>query len=230
MSDTKRYDVISLGIDQGIANIGYAVTGLKDGKEVLLQSGTFKTTTKHEFAVRMKMIYEFINDLLDTYNVKVMGMEKLFFNPVQGKNRNKSADIMRTNMVTGILFLLASQHNKRIFDYTPGTVKKYVAGHGHAPKEQVLEHVQGLAERSGIIIKTEHEADAIAISLTALKQYLENRLNESNQVVQATKTKKSKKTDKAGLLPVKVRVRENKASKARERQRNIRKGVDKHGE
>lgn len=185
-----------MGIDQGIANIGYAVTGLKGGKEILLQSGTFKTTTKHEFPVRMKMIYEFINGLLETYNVEVIGMEKLFFNPAQGNNRNKSADIMRTNMVTGILFLLASQHNKAIFDYTPGTVKKYVAGHGHAPKEKVLEHVQGFAERSGIFIKSEHEADAIAISLTALKQFLESRRPAST--VKAVKEK---------VLPLKITVR-----------------------
>lgn len=218
MTEKTGYDVISLGIDQGIANIGYAVTALKDGKEILLQSGTFKTTTKHEFPVRMKMIYEFINDLLETYNVKVMGMEKLFFNPVQGKNRNKSADIMRTNMVTGLLFLLASQHNKQIFDYTPGTVKKYVAGHGHAPKELVLEHVQGLAERSGINIKTEHEADAIAISLTALKQYLENRHIDFTKPVKKKKTRKSTIGKEGDSLPLKVLVRESKASKARKRQ------------
>lgn len=169
------YDVIALGIDQGIANVGYAVTGLKDGKETLLRSGTLKTTTKLEFPQRLEMIYEFINELLNTYNVDVIGMEKLFFNPVQKMGRNKSADIMRTNMVTGLLFLVASQHQKLIWDYTPGTVKKYVAGHGQAPKELVEEHVKALAERSGITILTEHQADAIAISLTALKQFLVGR-------------------------------------------------------
>lgn len=225
MSPKTRYDVISLGIDQGIANIGYAVTGLKDGKEFLLQSGTFKTTTKHEFPVRIKMIYEFINELLQTYNVEVMGMEKLFFNPVQGNKRNKSADIMRTNMVTGVLFLLASQYNKRIFDYTPGTVKKYVAGHGHAPKELVMEHVQGFAEKSGITIKTEHEADAIAISLTALKQFMESRYPVLKKP--AKTKKKAKKSDEGIVLPMKVVVRESKRGKKAQLKR---KGVDKDGE
>lgn len=169
----NEYDYISLGIDQGIANIGYAVTGIKDGEETIIRSGTFKTTTKHEFEKRLEMIYEFIKGILQTYNVNVMGLEKLFFNPQQGNQRNKSADIMRTNMVTGLVFLLASQHNKTVFDYTPGTVKKYVAGHGHAPKEKLRENVEQLALNSGIVIKTDHEADAIGISLTALKQYLE---------------------------------------------------------
>lgn len=224
MSGATEYDLISLGIDQGIANIGYAVTGLKDGVEVLLQSGTFKTTTKHEFPDRMKLIYEFINGLLETYNVKVMGMEKLFFNPAQGKTRNKSADIMRTNMVTGLLFLLASQHHKRIFDYTPGTVKKYVAGHGHADKELVLEHVQGLAERSGVLIKSEHEADAIAISLTALKQYVEWVKSGMATIVQSKKRKKQAKASSPGNI--KIRKRKARWLLAIEKQG---KGVDTHG-
>lgn len=167
------YDAISLGIDQGIANVGYAVVGIKNGVEVLLHSGTFTTTTKYEFPKRLELIYEFINELTGTYNVNVIGMEKLFFNPVQAKGRNKSASIMQTNMATGLIFLLASQQGKPIFDYTPGTVKKQVAGHGHAPKELVEAHVKALADRSGILIKTEHQADAIAIALTALKQFLD---------------------------------------------------------
>lgn len=175
MPEKSPYDVIALGIDQGIANVGFAVTGLKDGEETVLRSGTLKTTTKLEFPQRLEMIYEFINELLKTYNVDVIGMEKLFFNPAQKMGRNKSADIMRTNMVTGLLFLLASQHEKVIWDYTPGTVKKFVAGHGQAPKELVEAHVKALAEKSGITITTEHQADAIAISLTALKQWLVGR-------------------------------------------------------
>lgn len=171
----QEYDYIALGVDQGIANIGYSVTGISGKKEVVIRSGTFKTTTKHEFKERLKMIYEFIKDLIETYNVDVIGLEKLFFNPKQKGDgmRNKSADIMRTNMVSGLIFLLASQYKKVVFDYTPGTVKKYVAGHGHASKEKLREHVEELAVSSGIVIKTEHEADAIGISLTALKQFIE---------------------------------------------------------
>lgn len=192
MRKAREYDVIALGIDQGIANIGYAVTGLKDGKEVAIHSGTFTTTTKHEFPKRLEMIYGFINELIGTYNVDVIGMEKLFFNPAQQKGRNKSADIMRTNMVSGLIFLLASQHRKPIFDYTPGTVKKYVAGHGHATKDDVIEHVERLALSSGLTLTTDHEADAIAISLTALKQYVEEMMRFASGVEKPKKTKKLK--------------------------------------
>lgn len=199
------YDIVSLGIDQGIANVGYALTGLKNGKEEVLFSGTFKTTTKHEIPQRLKMIYEFINTLLETYHIDVMGMEKLFFNPVQVNGRNKSASIMKTNLVTGIIFLLSSQHQKHIFDYTPGTVKKYVAGHGHASKEQVLAHVEEFASRSGFVIKTDHQADAIAISLTALKQYMEEVLRVRH-VTDNTKPKQPKQPKLKTKVFTKTRI------------------------
>ena len=204
MRESEKYDVLSLGIDQGIANIGYAVTGLKNGKEDVLLSGTFRTTTKHEFPQRLEMIYEFINTLIGKYHVNVIGMEKLFFNPVQSGGRNKSASIMKTNMVTGLIFLLASQHQKCIFDYTPGTVKKYVAGHGHASKELVLENVNVLASRSGILVRTDHEADAIGISLTALKQYVEEMLRRKREAENPKPLPKPKKP-KAKVI-IKMRI------------------------
>lgn len=174
------YEVISLGIDQGIANVGFGLTTLdQEGEEIILHSGVFTTTTKHSEEKRLQLIYEFINELIGLYNVKVIGLEKLFFNPAvkteKGKGRNKSAAIMRTQMVSGIIFLSASVHELPIADYTPGTVKKYVAGHGRASKDDVIKHITEIAERSGIKLKTNHEADAIGISLTALHKYIEEK-------------------------------------------------------
>lgn len=177
------YEVISLGIDQGIANVGFGLTALdQEGNEVILHSGVFRTTNKHSEEKRIQLIYEFINELIRSYNVKVIGLEKLFFNPAvktaEGKSRNKSAAIMRTQMVTGVIFLSASMHSLPIADYTPGTVKKYVAGHGRASKDDVIKYITKIAKECGITLKTDHEADAIGISLTALHKYLEEKTEE----------------------------------------------------
>lgn len=177
--DTNDYSVISLGIDQGIANVGYGLTTINDdGEEIILHSGVFKTTTKHIEQERIRLIYQFINDLVDSYNVKVIGLEKLFFNPAKtgdGVRKNKSADMLRTQLVSGVIYLIAGQHGLPIADYTPGTVKKCVAGHGRASKDEVILKVKVIAERCGFTLKNEHQADAIGISLTALRKCLEEQ-------------------------------------------------------
>lgn len=177
--DANDYSVISLGIDQGIANVGYGLTTINDdGEEIILHSGVFKTTTKHIEQERIRLIYQFINNLVDSYNVKVIGLEKLFFNPAKtgdGVRKNKSADMLRTQLVSGVIYLIAGQHGLPIADYTPGTVKKFVAGHGRASKEEVIAKVKVIAERCGFTLKNEHQADAIGISLTALRKYLEEQ-------------------------------------------------------
>lgn len=176
-SAMRGENVISLGIDQGIANVGFGLTTLDEhGEEMILFSGVFKTTSKHREEKRIRMIYEFINELILSYNVKVIGLEKLFFNAVQkNTGRNKSASILRTQMVSGAIYLLAGIHEIPISDYTPGTVKKYVAGHGRASKEDVMKHINEIAQRSGIELTSDHQADAVGISLTALHKFIESQ-------------------------------------------------------
>lgn len=181
MKRVNKSSVISLGIDQGIASCGYAVVEISEcGSVNILKSGTLKTAAKLGMPTRIEKIYDCITSMVDDYDISIMGCERLFFNPIQknasgGKGRNKSASIMYTNMITGVLYLLAQQKNLPIKDFTPGTVKKAVTGNGRATKEEVISRVN---EISGNLkpIKTEHESDAIAIAITAIRH-----LNEENK-------------------------------------------------
>lgn len=169
------YSIFAIGVDQGIANCGIALVELTASDEVIvLKSGTIKTSSDKELSMRISTIYQIINQLCNDYNVSILGCEKLFFSPAQksttnGKGRNKSASIVYTNMATGVLYLLAGENHLHIKEFVPGTVKKYVAGHGRASKEDVKEAVIGIVEKLDKAIETEHEADAIAIGITAVK-------------------------------------------------------------
>lgn len=166
--------MIALGIDQGYANLGYSVVE-DDGEHChLLLSGTIKTKSDDKFENRLATIYEFIKKILDSYNIGAIGIERLFYNaPMSNENnkfRNKSASIMKTNMATGIIFLLAGQYQIEIRDFPPVSVKKEIAGSGKAIKQDVIDAVKEFAEREGFVIKTDHQADSIAIALTLLKK------------------------------------------------------------
>lgn len=202
--------VVALGIDQGIANCGYAVVELNHKDELyILDSGTIKTTSKQELSKRIEIIYKTITHLSKQYNVNILGCEKLFFNPKQksatnAKGRNKSASIVYTNMASGVLYLIAGEQDLHIKEFVPGTVKKYVAGHGRASKEAVENAVISLVEDLDKKISTEHEGDSIAIGITAVrfkKELMEQGLEREEKPKKkkaTTKKKEAKAKDKKG--------------------------------
>lgn len=163
--------IIGFGIDQGIANCGYAVVELTPENEVIVLShGTITTKSDKPLPSRILQIYEMINDLANEYNGDILSCERLFFSPKQKTGRNKSASIMYTNMATGVIFLLAEQQGLFFKDFVPGTVKKYLTGSGRATKEEIEESIKKYLG-DNVVIKTEHESDAIAIGITAVMYY-----------------------------------------------------------
>lgn len=165
--------MIVLGVDQGLANIGYALLhfrGLDDFD--VIESGNIKTTPDQELKERISTIYHTIDSLFEKVDIEVLGCERFFFNAKDKSLTFRSATIVKTNMVTGVLFLLADKHNIPIKDFVPGTVKKKVAGHGRATKEMMIQAVKERCVNHAIAIKTDHEADAIAIALTVGDHFL----------------------------------------------------------
>lgn len=194
----NKKELIALGIDQGYANLGYSVIAfnLEDNTYSIKESGTITTCSTLDMNKRLLEIYNLISEILDRHsNIEIAGCERLFHNkPMGGKQnffqqRNKSASIMKTNMATGIIYLLCGQRDIIINDFPPTTVKKYLTGSGKSEKGEVEKAIQLLANKQGIDIKTDHESDSIAIGITAINSYIETILYGDKK-----KTKKNKKT------------------------------------
>lgn len=165
-------DLISIGIDQGIANCGYAIVGESDRYSYhVYDSGTIETTTEFFLEQRVGIVYEEIKRVVErafdiSKNV-VISCEELFFNPQTTERRNKSASIVYANMTTGLIYLLADEFDMKVEQYVPGTVKKAVAGHGRASKEKLEGHIIELTGRR-LGFGTDHESDAVGIGITRL--------------------------------------------------------------
>lgn len=187
--------ITGIGIDQGISSCGYGVVELCNGEIKVLEYGTITSKSTEPTGVRFLKIFEHIEGLIDEYGIVVMGCEKLFFNPIMKKGRNKSASMMDTNMVTGILWLLSAMKNVKMKSYVPGTVKKYVAGKGTAKKEEVEKAVKEYMN-SAVITKeknTEHDADAVGIGITTVKELAWELENPPKTKVTKKKRKDKKK-------------------------------------
>ena len=146
-----------MGIDPGIATIGFGIVELKDNRFVMETCGVITTPPHTRLALRLSGIYHDLSELLQTYKPDAVSVEELFFN---------------TNITTGIsvahgrgVILLACELAEvPIFEYTPLQVKQAVSGYGRAEKKQVMEMVRrmcGLKE----VPKPDDAADAVALAI-----------------------------------------------------------------
>jgi len=146
-----------LGIDPGIATVGFGVVDSEKGRQRLVACGAIQTPAGTSLSSRLDHIYGDMVEIIETFSPEDMAVEELFFN---------------TNLTTGIavahgrgvLLLAGYKAGLHIFEYTPLQVKQAVVGYGRAEKKQVIEMVRRLLNMQ-TPPKPDDAADALAIAL-----------------------------------------------------------------
>ena len=146
-----------LGIDPGIAIVGYGVIDACRGKFRLVAMGASRTPTGIPVEKRVEMVYDDICELIDTYKPDCMSCEELFFNTNQ-----KTA--IAVAEARGVILLAAMKKNLDFYEYTPLQVKQSVVGYGRAEKKQVMEMTRMMLKLEKIP-RPDDAADALAIAL-----------------------------------------------------------------
>lgn len=123
--------MISLGIDPGTATVGYGVVEeLNDGSLKAIAYGVITTPPSLVMWERLKIIYEGVKTLVETYNPDRAGVEELFF----AKNVTTGITVAQGR---GVILLALTTGNMPIAEYKPNNVKQSIAGYGGAPKPQM---------------------------------------------------------------------------------------------
>ena len=146
-----------LGIDPGVATVGFGIVDATRQKNELVRFGVISTPAGLPLSRRLVQIYTDLQELISTFHPDEMAVEELFFN---------------TNLTTGIsvahgrgvILLAAEQLGVPIFEYTPMQVKQAVVGYGGADKRQVMlmtQRLLGLRQ----IPRPDDAADALAIAI-----------------------------------------------------------------
>lgn len=149
--------MIILGIDPGIAIVGYGVVEYKNNKFRVIDYGAVTTPAHMPTDKRLELVYKGIDILVKNYNIDEVAIEELFFN----KNVKTAITVAQARGVT----MLACTHNgKPIYEYTPLQVKQGVVGYGRAKKTQVQEMVTSIL-RLKEVPKPDDVADALAIAV-----------------------------------------------------------------
>ena len=149
--------MIILGIDPGLAIIGWGVVEYKESAFRTVAYGALRTPAGIPTEDRLKLIYDGMEELLRTYRPDAMSVEELFF------NTNVTTGI-GVAQARGVILMTAAKLGVHIFEYTPSQVKQAVVGYGKAEKRQVMAMVTrilGLRE----VPKPDDTADALALAI-----------------------------------------------------------------
>ena len=72
--------MIILGIDPGIAIVGYGIIEYKNSKFRVIDYGAVTTPAGMDILKRLELVYKGIDMLIKNYNIDEVGIEELFFN------------------------------------------------------------------------------------------------------------------------------------------------------
>ena len=149
--------MIVIGIDPGVARLGYGVIKVDKGVPTPLCYGCIQTKAGRRQAERLLAIYMEITALLTKYPPDFLAIEKLFFT----KNVTSA---MSVSEVRGVILLAAEQHNIPVEEYTPNQIKQAITGSGRADKEQMQEMIKRLLHLDEVP-KPDDAADGLSIAL-----------------------------------------------------------------
>lgn len=147
-----------LGIDPGMAIVGYSILEY-DGKNMeLLHSGSIQTEKGQRESARLLEIFNDMTSIVEKYQPDVCAIEKLFF------FRNTTT-AMPVSQARGVILTVLEQHGVEIFEYTPMEVKQVLTGYGRADKKEVEQMVK-LTLGVEKLPKLDDTVDSIAIAIT----------------------------------------------------------------
>ena len=146
-----------LGIDPGTIVTGYGVVDDIKGKLSHIAHGTIEARRKDSFPVKLKLIFEGLNKVIEEYKPDYIALEEVFY----GKSV-KSA--IKVGEARGIAILCAASADIPMAEYAPTVVKRAVVGVGSAQKGQVGEMVKVILALSEVPKKYD-ASDALAIAI-----------------------------------------------------------------
>ena len=149
--------MVILGIDPGLAIVGYGVIRSERDQMHTIDYGCIYTDAKLRLPDRLSIIYRGMKELFELFKPDAVAVEELFF------SKNVTTGIAVAH-ARGTILCAAVNHTENLFEYTPMQVKQAVVGYGKAEKHQVQSMVKMLLNLNSIP-KPDDAADALAVAI-----------------------------------------------------------------
>jgi len=156
-----------LGLDPGIAIMGYGVVEDNDGNLTAIEYGALTTSAKQATSLRLRSLYEGVIAIIARHKPMEVAVE-LFV-----------ARNLRTALIVGqargVALLAAANKGLPVYDYTPLQVKQRVSGYGRGDKRQVQEMVK-IQLGLDCLPEPDDAADALAVAICHISEARLSRL------------------------------------------------------
>lgn len=146
-----------LGIDPGMAIVGYGLIETVNDSINLLTSGSIQTDKKLPDSKRLLEIYNDLTTVVQKYQPDCASVEELFF----FKNQKTIIPVAEAR---GVILTVLEKLNIPTYSYAPIQVKQVLTGYGRAEKKEVEQMVR-LTLQSDKLPKLDDTVDAIAIAI-----------------------------------------------------------------
>lgn len=146
-----------LGIDPGVAILGWSIVDRSAGESTLLSYGCIRTEAGQPLTRRLIQIFDDLQTLLARHEPTVLAIESLLF----AKSAKALAHVGHTR---GVILLAAGRAGIPVFEYAPSQIKMALTGFGGAGKKQMqlmVQRVLGLPS----VPEPDDAADAVAVAL-----------------------------------------------------------------
>lgn len=150
--------MIILGIDPGLATMGYGVINAVKGNYSVIDYGAVVTPKDCTLPQRLKQLEEGVQELIETFKPDNIAIEELFF------SKNVTTGIAVSEARGVILLTAVKGLGDEVYEYTPNQIKQAVTGYGGADKMQMQHMVQALL-RLKSVPRPDDAADALAVAI-----------------------------------------------------------------
>ncbi len=147
-----------LGIDPGTNVLGFALLEADKGRLEVLEIGV--VTFGHidsEHTVKLRYIFEQVQDLIQQYRPSEMAIEAPFY----GKNVQS---MLKLGRAQGVAIAAGMVNGLEIAEYLPKKVKRAITGNGNASKQQVAGMLGNILHRT-FEEKYLDATDALAVAM-----------------------------------------------------------------
>ena len=148
-----------IGIDPGLARVGYGIIDDIEGEKVMIDCGIIETQSTQKEELRLLEISNDLTAIINQWSPESASVEKFFF--------YRSSRTIGVVQARGVIMMTLGKHNLSIQEFPPMQIKLAVTGYGHSDKDEVLKSVMHELNITSPP-KPDDAADALAIALTGI--------------------------------------------------------------
>ena len=148
-----------IGIDPGLARVGYGIIDNIEGKKIMLDCGIIETKSTQKEENRLVEISNDLSSIIEKWSPQCAAVEKFFF--------YRSSTTISVVQARGVILMTLGMQNISIKEFPPMQIKLAVTGYGHSGKDEVLKSVMHELNLTNPP-RPDDAADALAIALTGI--------------------------------------------------------------